>query len=244
MEWRDDGILLAVRKHGEGSAIADIFTPNHGRHAGVIRGATSRKMTPILQPGAQLDVTWRARLEDHIGSFTVEPVRGRAGQIFTDRLALAGLNAVTALLTFALPERQAYPQLYSRTLGVLDLLGEPALWPLAYLRWEMGLLEDLGFGLDLSACAATGRTDNLIYVSPKTGRAVSAQGAGDWADRLLPLPPVMLRQGDAPDTEIAEAFRTTGYFLDQHLAPELGNTPLPEARHRFVAAFTKRIALN
>lgn len=239
MEWRDEGILLAVRKHGETSAILDVFTPEHGRHAGVLRGASSRKMVPVLQPGAQLDLQWRARLEDHIGSFSAELVRSRSAVAMSDRLALAGLNAVTALLLFALPEREPHPQLYTRTEQLLDLLDQPLLWPLAYLRWEMALLEDLGYGLDLSVCAVTGVREGLEFVSPKTGRAVSREGAGEWIDLLLPLPPVMLAKGEAPDAEIAEALRTTGYFLTTHLAPQLGHKPVPEARARFIAAFTK-----
>lgn len=241
MEWRDEAILLTMRKHGESSAIVEVFSAEHGRHAGVVRGGGSRRMAATLQPGAQLDVVWRARLEDHMGSFSVELIRSRAGYIIDDRLALAGLNAVTAILAFALPERETYPMLYRRTVAMLDLLDEPEIWPLAYLRWELSLLEDLGFGLDLSECAVTGDSENLIYVSPKTGRAVSAQAAGEWADRLLPLPAVLLRKGDAPNSEIAEALRTTGYFLETHLAAGLGNKVLPEARARFIAAFSRRL---
>ncbi len=242
MEWWDEGILLQTRRHGESSAIIDVFTEDHGKHAGVVRGGASRKMAPILQVGAQLDVAWRARLESHIGSYTVELLRSRVGGIMDDRLAVAGLSAVTSLLAFSLPEREPNQSLYRTSMGVLDLLVEPDLWPLAYLRWELALLNDLGFGLDLTECAATGATEDLIYVSPKTGRAVSAQGAGKWADQLLPLPPVLLRQGEAPDEEIAQALETTGYFLSRHLAPELGNKPLPEARARLVQAFSRRLA--
>ena len=241
MEWRDQGILLTVRRHGESSAIIDVFTEAHGRHAGVVRGGASRKMAPLLQPGAQLDVAWRARLEDHIGSYTFELLRGRSGHVLSDRLALAGLNTVTSLLSFALPEREPHADIYRRSIGVLDLLTEPEIWPLAYLRWEVGLLEDLGFGLDLTACAVTGATDGLVYVSPKTGRAVSKAGAGAWASRLLPLPPVLLRQGDSSDQEIAVALDTTGFFLREHLAPMLGNKPLPEARARFLETFRRRL---
>ena len=241
MEWRDQGVLLSVRRHGESSAIIDVFTEAHGRHSGVVRGGASRKMAPILQPGTQLDVAWRARLEDHIGSYTAEPIRSRSGHVLSDRLALAGLNSVVSLLGFCLPEREPQNSIYRRTIGVLDLLEEPDIWPLAYLRWEVGLLEDLGFGLDLSSCAVTGATDGLVYVSPKSGRAVSQEGAGDWASRLLPLPPVLLRQGDAPDHEIAQALETTGFFLREHLAPMVGNRPLPEARARFVETFLRRV---
>lgn len=242
MDWRDTGILLSTRRHGETSAILDVFTPERGRHAGVLRGATSRRIAPSLQPGAQLDISWRARLEDHIGSFTVEPQRSRAALAMGDRLSLAGLNAVTGLLGFCLPERAAYPQLYARTESLLDLLGQTDIWPLAYLRWEMALLGDMGFGLDLTACAATGANDQLIYVSPRTGRAVSASGAGDWADRLLPLPPVMLGHGTAPDDEVLSALRTTGHFLHTRLARALGDKPLPAARDAFVDRFSRQVA--
>jgi DNA repair protein RecO (recombination protein O) len=240
MEWRDQGILLSSRRHGETSAIIEVFTPSLGRHAGIVRGGTSRKIAPILQPGAQLDLTWRARLEEHIGAFTVEPIRSRAAAAMGDRLTLAGLNTVTALLAFSLPEREAHLPLYARTQALLDLLGQNDLWPLAYLQWELALLEELGYALDLSACAVTGATEGLIYVSPKSGRAVSAKGAGEWADRLLPLPAVLRGEGEADTAQITEGFRTTGYFLAEHLARDLGGKPLPEARARYVEAFNRQ----
>ena len=241
IEWRDQGILLSCRRHGETSAIIDVFTPAQGRHAGVVRGGASRKIAPILQPGAQLDVIWRARLEEHIGSFQVEPVRSRAAMAMNDRLSLAGLNAVTAMLGFCLPEREPHPSLYRSSEQLLDLLDQSDLWPLAYLRWELQLLSEMGYGLELNSCAVTGSTDDLIYVSPKSGRAVSRQAAGEWADRLLPLPPVLRNEGAGEDAEIASAFETTGYFLSERLAKDLGDKPLPNARNRFVEAFRRRI---
>jgi DNA repair protein RecO (recombination protein O) len=240
MEWRDQGILLSARKHGETSSIIEMFTPNQGRHVGVVRGGTSRKIAPILQPGAQLDVVWRARLEDHIGSFSVEPVRSRAAVAMGDRMALAGLNTVTALLSFCLPEREAHAALYDRTQALLDLLGQSDVWPLAYLQWEMCLLEEMGYALDLTVCAVTGATEGLCYVSPKSGRAVSLKGAGEWADKLLPLPDVLRGEGEGTDAEIGQGFVTTGYFLERHLAQNLGGKPLPEARARFVEAFNRQ----
>lgn len=240
MDWRDTGILLSSRRHGETSAILDVFTSEHGRHAGVLRGGTSRKIAPSLQPGAQLDLAWRARLEDHIGTYSVEPQRSRAAVAMADPLSLAGLNAVVALLAFCLPEREGHAALYRRTEALLDLLGQTDVWPLAYLRWEMALLEEMGFGLDLTACAATGANDRLIYVSPRTGRAVSASGAGKWANRLLPLPAVMLGEGHGADREVLEALGTTGHFLRAHLAASLGDKPLPAARAAFVDRFSRR----
>lgn len=239
IEWRDQGAVLRVRTHGESAAIVEVFTESHGRHAGVVRGGAGRRMAPVLQPGAQLDVTWRARLEDHIGTFTVEPLRSRAASAMGSRQALAGLNAVTALLSFSLPEREPHPALYRRSLTLLDLLGHEEAWPLAYLRWELALLEEMGFGLDLASCAVTGTRDDLAYVSPRSGRAVSRGGAGDWADRLLPLPLCLLGQGPVSAPEIGEGLRTTGHFLHKWLAPALGDRPLPEARARLVALLAR-----
>lgn len=233
MEWRDEGVLLAVRPHGENAAIIEMFTPEHGRYAGVVRGGASRRMTPILQPGAQLDVTWRARLEAHLGAFTVEPLKTRAAEALADRVALAGLASVCALLSFTLPEREPHSALYARSVALLDGLGAEN-WAQAYLGWEMALLEEMGFALDLSSCAVTGARDGLAYVSPRTGRAVSAAGAGDWVDRLLPLPACLLNSGPATPEEIDQGLRLTGHFLEHHLTPALGDKPMPAARQRLV----------
>lgn len=234
MDWRDTGILLSARKHGETALILDVFTPDHGRHAGVLRGGTSRKLAPHLQPGAQLDLAWRARLEDHIGTFSAEPLRSRAAAAMASRRTLAGLNAVVALVAYCLPEREPHPGFYRQTELLLDLMPQADLWPLAYLRWELTLLEEMGFGLDLSRCAVTGRDSGLVYVSPKSGRAVTAEGAGDWADRLLPLPQVMTGFDPQDDAEIAQALGTTGWFLENRLAPALAGKPLPAARAGFI----------
>jgi len=239
MDWRDEGTLLSVRKHGETSTIIEVFTPAHGRHAGVVRGGTSRKLAPILQPGAQLDVSWRARLEDHLGAFTVEPVRSRAAATMSDRAALAGLNAVTGLLRFALPEREPHPRLYARTTAMLDMLGQSEAWPVAYLQWELALLEELGFGLDLSVCAVTGQSDDLAYVSPNSGRAVSAEGAGEWAHKLLPLPVELLGVVTDDLAGVPAGLRTTGHFLTRGIAHALSDKPLPEARARLVDRLTR-----
>ena len=241
MEWREQGILLAARRHGEASMIIEVMTQAHGRHAGVVRGGASRKMAPLLQPGAQLDLTWRARLEEHLGSFRFEPVKSRAGAILDDANALAGLGAVCALLVFALPEREPHPPLYRRTIAMLDLLGTSEAWPVAYLKWELALLEELGFGLDLSACAVTGTPEDLTYVSPRSGRAVSAEAAGEWADRLLPLPPELLGAGTGDAANVRDGLRTTGFFLTHRLAASLGNRPLPEARARLVDRLARRV---
>lgn len=233
MEWRDEGVLIAVRKHGESSAILELFTAQHGRQAGVMRGGGSRRVAPILQPGAQLAVAWRARLDDHLGSITAEPLHSRTA-LMEDRLALAGLNAICALLHLALPEREPHPALYARTQGLLAALAEGPGWPALYLHWEMALLEELGFGLDLARCAVTGSRDDLAFVSPRTGRAVSRRGAGGWADRLLPLPPGLLGQGPLLAGELAQGLAITGHFLGRELPGLRGRLALPAARHRLI----------
>ena len=239
MEWRSEGVLLSARRHGETAAIIEVFTPDQGRHAGVVRGGASRRMAPVLQPGAQLDVTWRGRLDEHIGTFLAEPLRSRSS-IMADRLGLAGLNSVCALLRYVLPEREPHLSLYNASVTLLDALGSDAGWPLAYLRWELLLLEELGFGLDLSSCAVTGIRDDLAYVSPKSGRAVARGAAGQWADRLLALPNCLLGQGPASDTELAQGLKVTGYFLHHRLARELLGRPLPDARSRLVEALARQ----
>src|SRR6056297_1271601 len=215
MEWREDGILLAVRRHGETAAILEVFTEGQGRHVGVVPGGASRRMAPILQPGAQLDVTWRARL------------------------SLAGLGAVCALLSCCLPERAPYPARYARSLALLDGLGADR-WGDAYLGWELALLAEMGFGLSLDACAVTEKTNELTYVSPRTGRAVSRQAAGDWADRLLPLPSCLTGMPSQSPAELSAGLRTTGHFLSEHFAPSLGDRPLPAARQRLVDLIARR----
>lgn len=240
MDWRCEGIVISARPHGETSAIVEVFTRSHGRHLGVVRGGAGRKMAATLQPGSQLRVEWRARLQDHLGLFTVEPLRGRTA-LLSDRRALAGLNAACALLHAALPERAEHAALWAATVPLLDAMdaGAPD-WPLLFLRWEVRLLEDLGFGLDLSRCAVTGAREDLAYVSPKTGRAVSRAGAGEWAHRLLPLPEGLLGQGPMDRAALAQGFAITGHFLGRELPKGSGQpTALPDARARLVAMLTE-----
>ena len=233
MEWQDEGTVLSMRLHGESAAIIEVFTAGHGRHAGVVRGGASRRMAATLQPGSQVQVAWRARLEDHIGAFTVEPLRARAG-LLGDRRALAGLNAVCALVRLSLPEREPHPVLWAATTGLLDAIEAAVDWPARYLRWEVLLLEELGFGLDLTRCAVSGDTTDLAYVSPRTGRAVGRGAAGVWADRLMPPPACLLGQGPASPADLAQGLAITGHFLARELAPVLNDRPLPEARARLV----------
>lgn len=246
MQWRDEGILLSSRRHGESSAIIQVLTREHGRHAGVVRGGAGRKMAPVLQPGALLSLDWSARLEDHIGTFRVDPMVSRAAIIMADRAALAALGSMAALVAVSLPEREAHPRFYGRSLDLLQALGTAADWPLRYAVWELTLLAELGFGLDLSICAATGTSTDLIYVSPKSGRAVSRAGGADWADRLLPLPGFLRDgwpEGEAVEEgELGAGLRLTGYFLDAWLAPSLPRERLPEARGRAVDAILRRSA--
>ena len=240
MEWAGEGIVLAARPHGESAAILEVLSAAHGRHLGVVRGGSGRRLSPLLQPGSTLHLTWRARLEAHIGHFTVEPLRNRLAGIMADAERLAALNALCALAVFALPEREPQPRLYAATVTVLDLLAGGAEWFGAYLAWERLLLEETGYGLDLESCAVTGATEGLAYVSPRTGRAVTEAGAGEWAGRLLPLPPLLVDPrvpGPDPRAQMGAGLRVLGHFLAHVLAPALGERPLPEARARLAARF-------
>ncbi len=232
MEWRDEGLVIGVRRHGESSVILEALTRAHGRHLGLVRGGRSRRMAPVLQPGNSVDLVWRARLEEHLGAYAVEPTRSRAALALADPCALAGLNWLTALLRLT-PEREPHPALYEAASVVADHLGAPAAARALMARLELELLGELGFGLDLGSCAATGATDDLCYVSPKSGRAVSRAAGAPWAARLLALP-AFLKDASAPPDEsaLADGFALTGYFLERDVFAPRG-LALPEARARF-----------
>ena len=230
MDWRDEGIVLSFRKHGESAVIAHLLTQHHGRHAGLVRGGSSTKMRGVLQQGNELSVQWRARLEDHLGSFAIELQEGHAARVLSDPGRLSAMLSACALVDLCLPEREPHPDIFA-TLRALLLALPDAAWAAAYVAWELSLLAELGFGLDLSTCAATGVTTNLIYVSPKSGRAVSAVAGENFKDKLLPLPQFLVGKEVVEPRDIADGCRLTGYFLDRHvLAPNA--KLLPDARAR------------
>lgn len=230
MEFEDDAFVLAARVHGESGAIVELLTARHGRYAAHVAGGGSRRMRPFLQPGAQVLVRYRARVSDQLGSASLEPVGEGPGALFDDPLALAGLAAAAAVAAGALPEREPHPGAYLAFEALCAALAIPDIWPAVFVRFEAGLLQDLGFGLDLSKCAATGATDDLIYVSPRTGRAVS-RGAGEpYRDRLLTLPPFMLgAQAGLSAGDVGAGLGLTGHFLEAFIFGPL-NRPLPPAR--------------
>ena len=239
MDWSDDGIVLAARKHGESAAILSLLTRAHGRHSGLVHGGAGRRKRGLLQPGNELAADWRARLAEHLGTYTVELRRERASQWLDDPLRLSGLVALCATAEAALPEREPHPALYEGFLALLNAMESAPAWAAVYVRWELELLRQLGFGLDLSRCAVSGTSSDLAYVSPRTGRAVSAQAAGRYAERLLKLPPYLLgpRAGDAQAGDIADGLALTGFFLERHVfAPH--RLRLPSARTRFVGRYS------
>lgn len=238
MQWTDDGLVLGLRRHGETSVILELMTAGHGRHLGLVHGGRSRRMQPMLQPGNTLHATWRARLDEALGSYGVEPVRLVAASLMGSAMALYGVGHLGALLRL-LPERDPHPALYEAAQVLVAHLGDPTVAPALMVRFELALLAEMGFGLDLTACAATGATSDLTYVSPKSGRAVSHAAGAPYRDRLLPLPAFFLRErGSAPEAaEIAQGFTLTGYFLAHHFWEPRGLGP-PEERARFVALGT------
>jgi DNA repair protein RecO (recombination protein O) len=235
MEWSDDGVVISVRAHGETGAIVEALTRDHGRHLGLVRGGASRKVKPALQPGNRLHLHWRARLAEHLGNFSAENAKARAGDLFDSRDALSGLNAFAGVVRAAMPEREAHAPVYEAGEILLDAIaaGDFAHWSPLYVRWEIGLLDALGFGLDLSQCAATGTRDDLIYVSPRSGRAVSGAAGQAYASRLFPLPQFLLGSQNASPTpsDVLAGLKLTGHFLAERvLVPH--HRALPAARMR------------
>lgn len=241
MEWRDEGIILGTRKHGEASAILEVMTRAHGRHLGLVRGGRSRRMQPVLQPGNRVDLVWRARLDEHLGLYQVEPIELHAARLFDSACAVYGLQTVAAHLRL-LPERDPHAGLYETLALLIGHLDDPAFAGEMVVRFELMVLEELGFGLDLAQCAATGRNDDLAWVSPKSGRAVSREAGAPWADRMLPLPAFLRRgAGIRPDLGAMEdAFRLTAFFFGRHVFEPRG-LEAPEARAGFLAALRKHL---
>lgn len=238
MEWREEAIVLGVKRHGETSVIAEVMTRERGRHLGLVRGGRSRKQQPVLQPGNSVEVHWRARLDEHMGTFVLEPVELRAARLMEDGVGLNGIQLVAAHLRL-LAERDPHPRLYDGLMVIVDHLDTPDKAAELMLRFEIALLEELGFGLDLERCAATGRRDDLAYVSPKTGRAVSREAGAPWHEKLLPLPAFLSRQDtDADAASLADAYRMTGYFLARHVFEPRGIAE-PASRGSFLAAIDK-----
>ncbi len=243
MQWTDDGIIIGTRRHGETSLIVELMTRAHGRHLGLVRGGRSRRLQPVLQPGNSVSALWRARLDEHLGNYTLEPTVQRAARLIEGPAALYGMQALAGLLRL-LPERDSHADLYEATEAILDWLDDPRVGAALLARFELKMLEELGFGLDLERCAATGGTDDLVYVSPKSGRAVSRAGGERYRERLLRLPGFLRLPASAtapPGDEIADAFRLTGYFLSRHVFEARG-IAAPEARASYLA-LVARVAL-
>jgi len=233
MDWSDEGIFLSGKPLGEANLIAEMLTLEHGRHLGLVRGGRSRRIRPVLQSGNLVRVTWRARLADHLGGYNVELMEAHGARALDDPRALAAIGMLAEFVKL-LPERDPHPELYATTLHVLRSFAEPDIWPALLVYWEFQLLQELGFGLDLSSCAATGETEDLVYVSPKSGRAVSREAGAPYAAKMLRLPQFLV-DGEAPiqASEIAAGFALTGFFLERDvLAPH--GLKVPEARNRLI----------
>lgn len=230
MEFDDEAFVLGARAHGDTGVVVDLLTQGHGRRLAYVAGGASRRMKPFLQPGARVAASVRARTADHLGSARLEPMGEGPSALFDDPLALTGLAAAAAVAQGALPEREAHPGAYLAFEALMGAFAVPEVWPAVFVRFEAGLLEDLGFGLDLSACAVTGSLDDLSWVSPRTGRAVSADAGRPYADKLLTLPPFLLgAQAGLRDGDVRSGLDLTGHFLERNVFhPQ--DKPLPPAR--------------
>lgn len=235
MDWTDEGFVLSARPFGEGSAIVELLTAGHGRHAGLLKGGRTPSRRGALEPGTRVRTVWRGRLAENLGSWSgLEPMRHHAAGVMDDAARLAALAAACAVAAGALPEREPHPEVFAGTEALFDVLlasDDAAIWAAAYVRWELGLLAALGFGLDLERCAATGRNDMLAWVSPRTGRAVSLAAGEAYRDRLLALPGFLAGRGEADAVALGDGLRLTAHFLQRCLFDPL-DRPLPPARGR------------
>jgi DNA repair protein RecO (recombination protein O) len=240
MQWTDEGVVLGVKRHGEASGILELMTREHGRHLGMVRGAFGSRLKPILQTGNTVCASWRARLDEHLGNYTVEGVELRAASFFGAPHAIYGVSHLAALMRL-LPERDPHQGLYAVFEGLLERLDDAGVAAPMVARFELQLLSELGFGLDLEKCAATGATTDLVYVSPKSGRAVSRSAGEPWADKLLRLP-VFLREADAAPTgrDLADGFALTGFFLTRYVLEPRGQM-LGDERSHFIAALSRAL---
>lgn len=230
MEWSEEGVVLGARRQGENNVVLELLTRQHGRHLGLVRGGRGRRMRPVLQTGNIVEAAWRGRLAEHLGTFTVEALEMNAARIMDDPARLSGLMTMAAHARL-LPEREPHHRLYDAFRIVVSQMSEEDIWPALLVRWELGLLEELGFGLDLKQCAATGSEEELIYVSPKSGKAVSAAAGEPYRNKLFVLP-AFVTGGSAEEPgaeEVADGFRMTGYFLEKHLYGPRG-VDMPDSR--------------
>lgn len=235
-EWRDEGIVLSMRPHGEHGGIVSLLTPDYGRYSAYVHGARSMKNRATLEPGSCVDARWQAKAEDQMGHFTLEMTKSPAAAVFGDRQKLLALQSACALADRTLAERELHAPVYHGLRALIDAFdAETDIWPALYIYWEMGLLRELGFGIDLSRCVVSGATEDLAYVSPKSGCAVSLHAAGIYKDKLLPIPQFLQGKSFAPD-DIEQGLRLTGYFL-QHRIFDSANLTLPEARQRLQDGF-------
>jgi DNA repair protein RecO (recombination protein O) len=241
MQWIDEGIVLGVKRHGETSVILELMTQARGRHLGLVRGGVGTRLRGVLQPGNSLRATWRARLDEHLGNYAVEGINLRAAGFLTAAHAVHGVTHLAALCRL-LAEREPHAAIYGALEDILDHLEEPRLAAPAIARFELAFLAELGFGLDLESCAATGTTAELVYVSPRSGRAVSRAAGEAYHDRLMVLP-AFLRDDAMPASpaDLASAFALTGFFLDRHAFAPRGLT-VPEARAQFVTTIARALA--
>lgn len=247
IEWQDEAIVLRATPHGETAVVVSLLTRAHGRHMGLVSGGQSRSKQAMLQPGQMVQAMWRSRLSDQLGTYTLESSDAYPALVLDDAAALAGLSSACAVADAALPEREPHPAIYEGLSALLETFSSAA-WPYAYVRWELGLLSELGYGINLSACAVTGVVDDLTHVSPKTGRAVCRSVAEPYRDKLLELPGFLTGRGEISPDSLQQGLRLTGFFLEK-CAFAVHHAPLPAARARLVErlvahhAFTEVVEL-
>ncbi|MBV8061874.1 MAG: DNA repair protein RecO [Alphaproteobacteria bacterium] len=251
MEWIDEALVLSARPHGENAAVVTLLTATHGRHAGLVSGGQGVRAQPLLQPGNVVQAKWRARLSEHLGHYTLDLMANHTARWFDVPEVLSVIASACAVTEASLPERQPMPGIFAG-LQALFQLTDPDLWGVAYVKWEMEILRALGYGLDISKCCVTGETENLAYVSPRSGRAVSLEAGRSYHDRLFPIPSFLLGSALWDADAVRQGLEMTGHFLSRHVFAHphsrlLIATPgdLPRARQRlaeYYHAATRAVA--
>lgn len=246
MDWRDEGFVLGARPHGESAAVVQLLTRDHGRHAGLVHGGASRGKRATVEPGNRVDASWRARLSEHLGRYTLEVTHHYAAAVMDEPARLAALSSACAIVETVVPEREPHPALFDATHALFEVLsaGEEGIWQAVYIHWELGLLRELGFALELGRCAVSGETRDLVWVSPRTGRAVSRAAGQPYAEKLLTLPAFLRPEGRGEDLgarDLADGLHLTGHFLARHAFDPL-DRPLPASRSRLEAILARKAA--
>jgi DNA repair protein RecO (recombination protein O) len=238
MSWESNGLILNFSKYNEKSYILEIFTEEHGKHKGIIRGLHSKNKRSIIEPGNEVFATWSGRLETHLGNYNVEPIKLWSSHVLQFKDKLSAISSICSLISLTMAERQPNPIIYFSSKKLIEIVASKREdWIREYVFWEMQLLSEIGYGLDLERCAVTSKSSDLVYVSPSSGRAVTNEGAGDFRNKLLPLPKFMTDfKANYDNDDIYNALNLTEFFFKKRFFLP-NNLNFPQSRNRLKELF-------